>query len=148
MVSMYGSLWVGGLLYALFRNRLPSLSPLAWVLLGIVPIGLDGLSHMLNDVMAGISGTGFRDTNAWLQFLTGNIFPASFYAGDALGSFNSLTRLVTGALLGLTTIWFLFPFVDTAMQDVKHQARKQLGTPRAVALGFADPISMPHPEGQ
>ncbi len=134
MVSLYGSLWLGGLLFAVLRKRLPRLSPIAWLFLAIVPMGLDGFSHMINDVVAGVSSTGFRDTNAWLQFLTGNIFPADFYAGDALGSFNSLARLVTGALFGLTTIWLIYPFVDVAMQDVVHQARSRLSSPRAVAL--------------
>ncbi|MBI5030341.1 MAG: DUF2085 domain-containing protein [Chloroflexi bacterium] len=141
MVSMYGSLWVGGLLYGLFRKLHPErsrrtrFSPIAWLLLGIVPMGLDGFSHMINDLVAGISGTGFRDTNAWLQFLTFNLFPADFYAGDALGSFNSLARLVTGALFGLSMIWFIYPFVDDAMQDLVHQARAKLASPRAIALG-------------
>ena len=148
MVSMYGSLWVGGLLYALTRKRLPHLSPIAWLFLAIIPMGVDGFSHMLNDVLAGISGTGFRDTNAWLQFLTGNIFPASFYAGDALGSFNSLARLVTGTLFGLTTVWLIYPFVDTAMQSVEHQTRRLLESPRAVALGFAEQIPLSNQEGQ
>ena len=135
MVSMYGSLWIGGLLFALFRKNIPRLSPVAWLLLAIVPMGLDGFSHMINDIVAGVSGTGFRDTNVWLQFLTFNIFPAAFYAGDALGSFNSLARLVTGALFGLTTIWLIYPWVDTAMQDVVRQARSKLASPHAISLG-------------
>lgn len=139
MISMYGALWVGGVLYALLRKNLPRLSPMAWLLLALVPMGLDGFSHMVNDAVAGISGTGFRDTNAWLQFLTGNIFPADFYAGDALGSFNSLARLLTGVLFGLTTIWLIYPFVDVAMQDLVHQAQSKLAAPRAVALGFSQP---------
>jgi uncharacterized membrane protein len=141
MVSMYGSLWVGGLLYALLRKKLPRLSPLAWLFLGIMPMGLDGLSHTLNDALTGISGTGFRDTNAWLQVLTGNIFPASFYAGDAFGSFNNLARGLTGLLTGLATIWFIYPFVDDAMHDVAHQAQSKLASPRAIQLGFGEPGS-------
>ncbi len=134
MVAMYGALWIGGILFAILRRRLPRVSLVAWLLLGILPMLLDGLSHMANDIVAGISGTGFRDTNAWLQFLTGNVFSATFYAGDAVGSFNNLARLVTGALFGLTTIWFIYPFVDEAMQDVERQARIRLASPRAVAL--------------
>lgn len=148
MVSMYGSIWLGGLFYALLRKRLPRLSPIVWLFLAIVPMGLDGFSHMLNDVLAGISGTGFRDANTWLQFLTGNIFSPDFYAGDALGSFNSLARLVTGGLFGLTTIWLIYPFVDTAMQDVGRQTRKQLSSPRAIALGFAEQIPTLDKEGK
>ncbi len=137
MVALYGSFWVGGLLFAALRRRLPRLSPIAWLFLAIVPMGADGFSHMINDAVAGISGTGFRDTNAWLAFLTGNIFPAAFYAGDALGSFNNLARLVTGTLTGLTTIWLLFPIVDQAMKDVEKSSRKQLASVRATALGMA-----------
>ncbi len=142
MVSMFGSLWLGGLAFGLFRGRKTSSraslsKPVVWLLLAIVPMGLDGFSHAINDAVAGFSGTGFRDSNAWLQFLTGNLLPAAFYAGDAVGSFNNLARLVTGALFGFTTVWFLYPFVDDAMHEAIQVSQKRLTTPRAVALGFA-----------
>lgn len=138
MIGLYGSIWVGGLLYAWLRKRgIPRLPILVWILLGIVPMGVDGFSHMINDAVAGISGTGFRDTNAWLVALTGNALPASFYAGDALGSFNNLARLITGTLTGLTSVWVLFPYVDSAMQDIQQGSERQLNSPRAVELGFA-----------
>lgn len=141
MVAMYGSLWLGGLLYGLLRHRalrVPRLPVVAWILLGILPMLLDGGTHTINDIVAGISGTGFRDTNAWLQVLTGNVFPTMFYAGAALGSFNNLARLVTGALFGFTTVWLVYPFVEMAMQDVEQQTRARLAAPRAAALGFAE----------
>ena len=141
MVGMYGSFWIGGILYAVFRRRLPRLSPVAWLLLAVVPMGVDGISHMINDAVAGISGTGFRDTNAWLQALTGNIFPAQFYAGDAVGSFNNLARLVTGTLTGLATVWFVYPFVEFAMQDVERITQMRLASPRAAELGFDQRIA-------
>ncbi len=136
MVSLFGGLWVGGLLYALPRKRLPRLSPIVWLLLGVLPLFLDGASHAVNDVLAGLSGTGFRDTNAWLQFLTGNIFPATFYAGDGVGSFNNLMRNVTGALFGLLTVWFIYPLIEPAMRETAFHAQAKLGTPRAAHLGF------------
>ncbi len=141
MISMFGSLWLGGMLFAFGRRRKRSsraslLSPVVWLLLAVVPMGLDGFSHMINDVIAGFSGTGFRDTNVWLQFLTGNLLPATFYAGDAIGSFNNLARLVTGALFGFTTVWFLYPFIDSAMQDAARVTQTRLATPRAAELGF------------
>ncbi len=148
MVSLYGGLWLGGLLYALGRNRLPRLSQAVWLFLGVLPIFVDGISHTINDVVAGLSGTGFRDTNAWLQFLTGNIFPATLYAGDALGSFNSLARLVTGALFGLLTVWFAYPFIEAAMHDLEHQTRARLATPRATRLGFGVLRESVNPKGQ
>ena len=126
MISFYGSIWLGALLFALARRQIQSLSPAIWLFIGILPVGLDGLTHMVNDVLAGTSGTGFRDTNAWLQALTGGLFPQWFYAGDALGSFNSDLRWITGILFGLTTVWFLFPIIEDAMRDLETQVTVQL----------------------
>jgi uncharacterized membrane protein len=126
MMSFYGSIWIGALLFALVRKRIKPLSGVHWFFLGILPVGLDGLAHMVNDALAGTSGTGFRDTNSWLQFLTGNLFPSWFYVGDALGSFNSDVRWITGLLFGLTTVGFIFPIIEAGMRDVQANAARQL----------------------
>jgi uncharacterized membrane protein len=126
MISTYGGIWLGGLIYALAGKRVPRLSPMLWLLLGVFPIGVDGLTHMANDIVAGTTGLGFRDTNIWLQMITGNLLPSSFYVGDAFGSFNSWARWITGLLFGLTTVWAFFPLVESAMLDVAHQSDKTL----------------------
>ena len=126
MIALYGSIWLGALGFAGVRARLTSLHWVAWLLTGVLPLGLDGLSHMANDLFAGTSGVGFRDNNAWLQALTANRLPAWFYAGDALRSFNSDLRWLTGVLFGLTTVWFLFPLVESAMRDLREQTARQL----------------------
>lgn len=126
MISFYGSVWVGALIFAFLRKRLRSLPTLAWILFGLVPVGIDGGTHFINDILAGTSGTGFRDTNAWLQLLTGNAFPQWFYVGDALGSFNSDMRWITGILFGLTTVWFLFPMIEREMRAVQMEVAVQL----------------------
>ncbi len=126
MIALYGSVWLGAMGFALVRTRLKTLSLAAWLLVGVLPMGLDGLIHMVNDVVAGTSGAGFRDNNAWLQALTGNLLPDWFYAGDALGSFNSDMRWLTGILFGLTTVWLVFPMLETAMHDLQSQTARQL----------------------
>ncbi len=126
MMSFYGSIWIGAIIYAALRNRLKSLSPVKWFFLGILPVGLDGVTHFINDALAGTTGAGFRDTNDWLRFITLNVFPNSFYIGDALGSFNSDMRWITGFLFGLMTVWFLFPIIEEGMRDVQSQAARQL----------------------
>jgi len=73
---------------------------------------LDGGTHTFSD-FAGI-GNGFRDTNEWLANLTNHSLPPTFYAGDALGSFNSLMRLLSGLLAGLGITWFAFPYIFQA----------------------------------
>ena len=79
------------------------------LLLLLLPIALDGITHAISD-LSGI-GLGFRDTNSWLAALTGYHFPSSYYAGDAIGSFNSLARLITGLLARPGIDWFALPYV-------------------------------------
>jgi uncharacterized membrane protein len=126
MIALYGSVWLGAMGFALVRARLKSLPLVAWLLVGVLPVGLDGLIHMVNDAVAGTSGAGFRDNNAWLQALTRKQLPPWFYAGDALGSFNSDVRWLTGILFGLTTVWLLFPMLEAAMRDLQAQTARQL----------------------
>lgn len=126
MISTYGGVWLGGVLWALFGKRVPRLSLVVWVALGIIPIGLDGGSHFINDILAGSSGQGFRDTNDWLRALTANIFPDSFYYGNMLGSFNSTARWITGLLFGITTVFAIFPVLRDAMQDTEQDVQAQL----------------------
>lgn len=115
MVSLYGGIFLGGLLFALLRRWF---KPLRWtlLLLMIVPIAIDGITHMLSD-LSGI-GHGFRYSNAWLAYLTRNALPASFYVGNELGSFNSWMRLASGLLAGLGVTWMLYPLLDNAFRDM------------------------------
>jgi uncharacterized membrane protein len=109
MVSMFTSVWIFGLLWLPLRRRLPKL-PFLGLILFLLPMILDGTSHLISDFW-GI-GQGFRDTNLWLAILTNHLFPVTFYAGDAWGSFNSLMRLLTGISFGLGIVWFGFPYLD------------------------------------
>ena len=62
-------------------------------------------------------GYSFRDTNDWLRTLTNGIFSDAFYRGDALGSFNSLMRLVTGVLAGWGIALFALPRLDNIILE-------------------------------
>ena len=108
MISFYTSVWFFAVIWYPLRRRIKSLSWWMFTFL-LLPIAIDGTSHMVSD-FAGI-GQGFRDTNAWLANLTNNNFPATFYEGDALGSFNSIMRFITGLIAGLAITWLVFPYV-------------------------------------
>jgi len=108
MISFYTSVWLFAVVWWPFRRKVKPLSWWGFVLL-LLPIAIDGGTHTLSD-FAGI-GQGFRDTNDWLAVLTNNAFPATFYAGDALGSFNSIMRFITGLLAGFAIVWLTFPYV-------------------------------------
>jgi len=116
MISFYGGTWLFGLLWLPFRKRMKQIPWWGFLLL-LVPIMVDGTSHFVSD-FAGI-GQGVRDRNMWLVNLTNNFFTASFYAGDAIGSFNSWMRWITGLLAGLGLVWFTFPTIDMAFGVVK-----------------------------
>lgn len=109
MISFYTSIWLFAMLWYPLRRTIKPISWWGFILL-LLPLVLDGSTHALSD-LAGI-GLGFRDTNEWLRALTNNTLPATFYAGDALGSFNSLMRFITGLLAGLGIVWLAFPFVQ------------------------------------
>jgi uncharacterized membrane protein len=109
MISFYTSVWLFAVLWFPFRRKI---KPIAWwgFVLLLLPLALDGSAHLLSD-FAGI-GQGFRDSNQWLAMLTNNALPVTFYAGDALGSFNSLMRFLSGLLAGLGIVWLAFPYIS------------------------------------
>ncbi|HEX9617446.1 MAG TPA: DUF2085 domain-containing protein [Anaerolineales bacterium] len=122
MVSMFASVLLFGFAWRLLKPRIPKLPWWGFVLF-LLPMAIDGTSHFVSD-LAGI-GQGFRDSNAWLAALTNQSFAPGFYAGDALGSFNSWMRLLTGILFGLGVVWFGFPFIDEAfLAPVRHRQRR------------------------
>jgi len=108
MISFYTSVWLFAAAWWPLRRKVKPLSWLVFALL-LFPIIIDGGTHAVSD-LAGI-GQGFRDTNQWLAVLTNNSFSMTFYAGDALGSFNSWARLLSGLLAGLSIVWLAFPYI-------------------------------------
>lgn len=110
MVAMYASIFLFGLLYALLRWRGVRFKGLSWLLLllFILPLAVDGATHLINDVLR----LDFRDTNQWAVVLTGGMFPANFYPGDLFGSLNSVLRVTTGLLFGFGVVGFLWPLMD------------------------------------
>ncbi len=124
MVYMYTSLILGSILFGLWRKRIKPL-PLWGFILFLLPMVLDGFSHMISDFTGGIGG-GFRDNNAWLATLTNHVFSVTFYAGDGLGSFNSWMRLLTGLFFGLGAVWFVCPHLHRAFSETALQIETKL----------------------
>ena len=114
MISMYGGIWVAGLVWALFGKRKLKIPILIFILLAF-PMAFDGITHLISD-FSGITA-GFRYTNDWLAALTGNYFSASFYVGDAVGSFNSWARWLSGLLFGFGLVWWAFPYVSESLDQ-------------------------------
>lgn len=131
MIYMYGSIWLAGMWYYWrMRIRRQTVRPVGLVFFigSMIPVGLDGFTHFISD-FEGLT-QGFRYHNEWLAVLTGHVLPQWFYAGDALGSFNSTMRLVTGIIFGIGMAAYIFPLVDqmirTALdyEEMGYQQRR------------------------
>lgn len=120
MVAMYTGFWFFSIIWARWLRKVNLTLP--GLLLFILPLAIDGTTHLVSD-MAGI-GQGFRDTNFWLEQLTNGSLPVSFYQGDMLGSFNSWMRLITGSFFGLGIALFGLPYFDLAFGD--HTQNKEI----------------------
>lgn len=120
MVSMYGGMFLFGLVYAAIRNRfsIRGLGFLGVILLSI-PMAIDGGSHAISDLFG--LGEGFRYNNLWLAELTNYAFDMSFYAGNHIGSFNWWMRLITGLLFALGVIWFAFPLLESSFRQTRRE---------------------------
>lgn len=128
MISLYGGVWLAGLVYWSVK-RFRTIKPISIWIFGLLmlPIVLDGGTHMISDTTDGLL-TGFRYDNAWLAALTGHVLPQSFYAGDALGSFNSWMRLITGLLAAAGIVWLAFPLIDRSARGTVHDIDIKLAT--------------------
>jgi uncharacterized membrane protein len=116
MVAMYSSIPVLSWLWYPFREKIKPLS-LQGFFLFLIPMGVDGISHMISDLVG--LGNGFRSSNVWLKVITGNTFPVEFYSGTQIGSFNSSMRILTGILFGIGVVWFFFPHLDLLFRKTK-----------------------------
>ncbi len=126
MVSMFGGLWLAGILYGLLRHRrvIKPLSLVGFVLL-LLPMLIDGGTHLISDAVGGLRG-GFRYENQWLANLTGNALQGWFYVGDALGSFNSWMRLISGLMFGFASVWLAYPYLDRSISEMAAELRAKL----------------------
>ena len=91
-IAIYGSILLFGLIFSLTKKRINSLPVLWWVVLGMVPIGLDGLSQLISQL------------------------PIDFIP---LRESTPLLRTLTGAAFGFTTAWFGYPLVEETMAETR-----------------------------
>jgi uncharacterized membrane protein len=107
LVAMFGSMLVMFVLYALRKwHKFP-----LWLgVLLVLPLIIDGATHLASDSASVLSG--WRYDNMWLANLTNHTFAESFYVGDGLGTFNAWMRVITGILFGIGFFGWSLPIVD------------------------------------
>jgi uncharacterized membrane protein len=89
-VAIYGGILLFGIIFALFKRKIKSIHWLIWILIGIVPIGLDGFSQLISQPP--LSLIPYRESTPML-------------------------RTITGFLFGFLTAWFGYPYVEESMSE-------------------------------
>ncbi len=92
--AIYASMLLFTLVFIISGRRLKSLPWYIWLVIGLIPIGLDGASQLPSLVSSMPSWIPLRES-------------------------NPLLRTITGTLFGLTTAWYLFPLIEESMLETK-----------------------------
>jgi uncharacterized membrane protein len=92
-VAIYLGILLFGLLFAATNRRIRALHWLAWLIIGLGPIGLDGFSQLLSQPP--FSLWVYRESTPLLRTLTGGVF-------------------------GFMTAWYGFPIVEETMRDARR----------------------------
>ena len=103
-VAIYGGILLFGLVFSLTGRKIKPLPWYLWLLIGIVPIAIDGFSQLLSQPPLGFFP--YRES-------------------------TPLLRSITGFLFGLTTAWFGFPIVEESMVDVRRYYGQKLARAKA-----------------
>ena len=92
-VAIYGAILLFGLLYVVTNRKLPAFPWYLWIIIGIVPIGIDGVTQLISQPPFNLMP--YRESTPFLRALTGGLF-------------------------GFTTAWFGYPLVEESMADTKR----------------------------
>ncbi len=103
-VAIYGGILLFGVLFGLTGRKWKGFPVLAWVLVGLVPIGLDGVSQLISQIFVGAGIDLFEPLAKLLPYRESTPF----------------LRVLTGFLFGFTTAWFGYPLVEETMQDTRR----------------------------
>jgi len=94
--AIWGAMALFGLIYAITGRKIPKLHWLVWVVVGVIPIGLDGFSQLISQLQINFlqSILPYRESTPFL-------------------------RVLTGFLFGIMTAWFMFPLIEESMAETR-----------------------------
>jgi uncharacterized membrane protein len=98
-VAIYGGILLFGVIFAVTGKKIKSIPWYVWILVGILPIALDGLSQIFSqpplNIIPPLNLLDYRESTPFLRSLTGFLF-------------------------GFTTAWFGYPLVEETMVDTRR----------------------------
>ncbi len=100
-VAIYWGILLFGLVFSLSKNRIKPLPWYLWVVLGILPVGFDGLSQLFSQPP--------------FSLILGKVFAIEIPYRES----TPFLRTLTGGLFGITTAWFGYPMVEESMKETR-----------------------------
>ena len=97
-IAIYGGILLFGVVFAITGRKIKPLPWYFWIILGIIPIGLDGgsqLPSLMKDFLP-----------AWLPIIERESTP--------------FLRTLTGGMFGVSTAWYLYPLIEETMQETRR----------------------------
>lgn len=101
-VAIYGGILLFGLVFAVTGRRLKAVPWYIWVIIGIAPMGLDGVTQ-LPSLM-------FINLPAWIPLRESTPF----------------LRTLTGGLFGILTAWYGYPLIEESMLESRRMLIRKL----------------------
>ncbi len=101
-VAIYLGLLAFGLLFGLTGRKIKGIRAYVWLLIGVVPIGLDGSSQL----------------PALLNWSALNWLP--------IRESTPFLRVLTGGLFGIMTAWYLFPIFEESMRETRNIVARKI----------------------
>ncbi len=98
-IAIYFGILAFNFLFILTKRKLKPLPWFLWILIGILPVGVDGLSQLLSQPP--LSFIPYRESTLYWRFLTGFLF-------------------------GLTTAWFGIPHLASSMEETREFEEEKL----------------------
>ena len=87
-IAIYLSIALFCIVFMISKNRIPRLHWSLWIVLGLIPIAVDGFSQMLSTIVPFIN----RES-------------------------TPMIRVLTGSLFGFMTSWFVIPYLEKKIQE-------------------------------
>jgi len=92
-VAIYCAMFIMSVIFTLSKRKIKSIPWYIWVFVGVLPMGLDGISQLPGAIANVLPAwLPIRESTPWL-------------------------RVITGGLFGITTAWFLFPMIEETLSE-------------------------------
>ena len=113
-IGIYLSILIGGLIYGVLRRRRPIWPLPFWLFLiiGLGPIALDGFSQLFSQMFVGLGIDSLM-----------RLFP--------LRESSPLLRSLTGAIMGFSVVWLVYPRLDDQFTMTANDIRRRLDARKA-----------------